>query len=563
MPPRNKAAAPVVAARAEAAVPAGFKPCTYGSHELIVDPKGWCGIPFDTNDDGFRSFRAFIVPRGKSTHVPNVPGHYALVGTKPEVLVAPLLVHFQPSTGRKPELLVTFVDYAMGNAELSGVSVEALDLPLKKSHNNYARHPNLSKMELVAGFSPVPVSTPYTVDLEPTLKVNKPWSTLKLSSQSDALAWIDKGLAQRISTLFQHAEAALEAHVQEVKKAGNERSATQQQGVFQAKLQRMREMIQAMPPQAYDARINSRFVLLEEADPNPEWMASPLRQSMTGGAAQLVRTRLGKSVAQPPAAASSSADTGAAPMLEAGRPSPMRRARGLVDDDELSSVSSSESEGQGEAAAALALPPQNSGLGKRARIATNHFVAGAAAGAAAGVKATASAKKQKRAPKAQRQLKQGATSKEEKAQKKAHENEQKRRQLELNKALGLKPNGEPYVRPGGAYNKHVLPHAGSEAVREAARAMTSADSVELQRLRGENSKLREELAEKDRRISTLELEAAKHTSELAGAEAKVHMSYTAKMEAQFHKGAAFASKIASGGVYEYTPVPMALNETPS
>ena len=55
------------------------------------------------------------------------------------------------------------------------------------------------------------------------------------------------------------------------------------------------------------------------------------------------------------------------------------------------------------------------------------------------------------------------------------------------------------------------------------------------------------------KILELEAAAAAHASDVKAAEAAVHMSYVPKMEAQFHKGAAFASQVASGGVYTYTP----------
>ena len=80
---------------------------------------------------------------------------------------------------------------------------------------------------------------------------------------------------------------------------------------------------------------------------------------------------------------------------------------------------------------------------------------------------------------------------------------------------------------------------------------TQLDAVTM---RDENSNLRaENWLRRKLKILELEAAAAAHASDVKAAEAAVHMSYVPKMEAQFHKGAAFASQVASGGVYTYTP----------
>ena len=533
----------------------GFKACKPGTHELLVDPKGWCSIPFNTDDDGFKSFRALIVPRGKTTHVPNVPGRYALFGSF-DVLVPPLLVHFDPATNRKAELVTSFLDFAMGNAELSGVAVETLELPLKMSHNKYRTAPNVTNLENVIGFSPVPKAPPYTVDLEPTLKANALFQRLQISTDIDVIKFIDTPLFERVARLFQHAGDKLEDHMTEIGKAGNGRAVQTQRGIFQARLEKLKESIGKLPPQAYDARLNTRITVFSKDTLRPEWMASPLRDAMNEGAAQLVRTRLQQAASQ------NSKESPAAPRRlptsplskdpiakeaptpnqggEAGVGTDKSRKRMQALQSPLAGLNDSPKEGlvgdDSEDSDADSHVPSPA---KRARTTTKHY----APQAAINLKKPAAKK-----PAA-------CESKEEAALKRAGEKAQRERMAEHNVALGLKADGTAYKR-GGAYHKKaggVL----SKAAAEQAKAAFEGSSAETTRFRTENSKLKHELAEVTASLkeaqSKLELKELLLQKEIFAAEAAVHMSYMAKMEAQFHKGAAFASQVSSGGVYTYKP----------
>ena len=70
----------------------------------------------------------------------------------------------------------------------------------------------------------------------------------------------------------------------------------------------------------------------------------------------------------------------------------------------------------------------------------------------------------------------------------------------------------------------------------------------------EVSKLRGDLAAEKKEVASLVREA----------KASVREECAQKMENQFMKGAAFASRVASGGVFEYTPSALgSATETPS
>ena len=529
----------------------GFKACTPGTHELIVDPKGWCSIPFDTSEDGFKSFRVLIVPRGKTTHVPGVPGRYALMGTY-QTIVAPVLVHFTEASGRKPELVTSFTDFAIGNDELSGVAANTLELPLKQGHNKYRASQNVTNLENVIGFSPVPNVAPYTVDLEPTFKANAIYSRLKILKPADVVKFIDTALAERVERLFKHAADELEQYLSDIAKAGS-RTAEIQRGLYQAKLTKLKELIGKLPPQAYDARLHTRFTVIGEDAARPEWMASPLRTTMQEGGAQLIRTRLQKAAAAaaeispprprrlPGTDAAQEAEAAAEEEAEEGEEEeatlPPHQARSTVASP-LQLVL--EDDGGEEAAGLVDDPPSVRAGKKRLRTTADRYAPPAPAAEkkakVAGGKAKAKA----------------ALSKEELTQQRESEKIQRERMREHNVALGLKADGTAWKR-GGAYQKHVLPKAKQEAAKVAFTGATAGANAERDRLLVENSKLRAELAVKAGRVQELEAQVKTHDAALTSARASVHMSYITKMEEQFHKGAAFASQVASGQIYTYTP----------
>ena len=77
--------------------------------DCVLDVRALCALPQESEEDGAMSFRALLLPKGKTLHVPGEPGCYATLGPWC-TQIALSLVHFVPVTGRKPELLLVFVD---------------------------------------------------------------------------------------------------------------------------------------------------------------------------------------------------------------------------------------------------------------------------------------------------------------------------------------------------------------------------------------------------------------------------------------------------------------------
>ena len=118
--------APVSAASAPEAAPAEAAAATEGEEdareiqhpfdpettEAVLDVRALCRLPLDADEDGVHAFRALLLHRGKTVHVPDEPGCYATAAPyKSQTAVA--IVHFHPSTKRENELLLSFVDYGM------------------------------------------------------------------------------------------------------------------------------------------------------------------------------------------------------------------------------------------------------------------------------------------------------------------------------------------------------------------------------------------------------------------------------------------------------------------
>ena len=144
---------------------------------------------------------------------------------------------------------------------------------------------------------------------------------------------------------------------------------------------------------------------------------------------------------------------------------------------------------------------------------------------------------------------------EARKRKKEADREAKIQQKALNVSMGLKPNGQPYKR--GPYNKDKLSKAEQASQQAAANADATAKARD--NMLGEITALKSKIAEKEREVLDKDKELAslraQHAGDIKLAIANVHLEYVGKMQAQFLKGAAFASKVSGGGVYEYNEPP--------
>ena len=80
-----------------------------------------CGLPKDSEIDGVDTFRAILMAKGKTAHVPAEPSSY--VTTAPwRTQLSLSLVHFVKETQRKMELLLSFTTFDKMSATATGVS---------------------------------------------------------------------------------------------------------------------------------------------------------------------------------------------------------------------------------------------------------------------------------------------------------------------------------------------------------------------------------------------------------------------------------------------------------
>ena len=276
-------------------MPEGFLPCTPGSQELVPDYKGLLSLPFDTETEGAKCVRFVLFAKGSVVHVPAATGRY--VTTKPyEVVNLPMMVHF---TGlRKPEVCVTVCDFGATNGELSGVSIESLALPLKKSNNKYNTQLNMTLVDQVIGFTPLAAGDA-TINISNTLKGISPFKQFAASTANGILNLIARPLHERIQKLKEHGMARIKLAVDAIAKSGDHTAAAQQQGLFAARLEKMVGAIQSFPPTSYDVRLRDRITVIEAdtlgkvtEDLGHDWLSSPLKKALVDGAgARVLRSR--------------------------------------------------------------------------------------------------------------------------------------------------------------------------------------------------------------------------------------------------------------------------------
>lgn len=262
------------------------------THEFVPDWAGMCSIPFDTESEGIRTFRALIVQRGKVLHVPERPGHYVVDG---EWTMQPALsiVHFVPTTGRAPELLLSFMDFTSVSSISSGLFVESLKLPLQIKKNVYQDTVKLTKVADVAGFSKIDAKqAPWSLHLSHALAKQLVFRAHRINNPSDMEAFCSLRLSERVDQLTEWSKIYLKEEVKQLQRQ-DARMAEKQRMQFEARLSKVVSQIQSIPPEAYDMPFEQRITRLADMDADlvSSTFKTPQRQSLSDGTAPLAMTR--------------------------------------------------------------------------------------------------------------------------------------------------------------------------------------------------------------------------------------------------------------------------------
>ena len=271
--------------------------------DLIIDFRSVCSLPFDPATEGTKALRALKFGKGKGIHAPNEPGKVFVCGEW-QLLTVLMKVYFAPATHREPEFLLTFVDYGFANPAMNGVSVETLSLPLLIKKGVYQDSTRLTRIEDVAGFTPInPGHAPWSITMKPALQKQNFFKTFKIYAPADVPKWLTtQKMDKRIETLAKRTRVAMVDAVKELDRQ-DPHQASKTKAVFEAKLDSILKCIDALPPSAYDARMATRVIqLVEDRDKelDPVWLTSPIHKGMREGNADFNRTRLHKGPDQAP-----------------------------------------------------------------------------------------------------------------------------------------------------------------------------------------------------------------------------------------------------------------------
>lgn len=234
-------------------------------HTLVVDLGGLCAIPYDAQSSAIESLRAFRFEKGRAMHGPQA-GTYAVAGTQ-ETLSTLMRVHFAPATKRKPELVISFADYAMASDTTTGIFVCSLALPLLKRKNVYENTIRYTNIDAIVGFSKINEgNAPWSIHLKPALqKLGGIHSTFKLFTSADVAGFIGKPLAERIPELKELARQSL-SHVLEGLRRQDKNLAEKQGAHFEAQLQSTVDFLLALPPASYDKPLKERIIEVTEGE---------------------------------------------------------------------------------------------------------------------------------------------------------------------------------------------------------------------------------------------------------------------------------------------------------
>ena len=252
----------------------------------VLDTRALCALPMDADEDGSMAFRAFLLPKGKTLHVPDEPGCYATLGPW-RTQIALALVHFVKATSRKPELLLAFVDHGMlSNGKASGLFVSSLQLPLQKKRNVFEETPRMTKITDVSGFTPIDTKQqPWSTLLAGALKRQPIYETVKVYSPADIVKRLAVPLSTRIQEMVKVTTAAIEKHVTALGRQ-DARAAQKLKGRLLAQLEKTNEFLQALPPKKYDRRTDERiFMISPENVGSVAWLKTPQRGELQSGSA--------------------------------------------------------------------------------------------------------------------------------------------------------------------------------------------------------------------------------------------------------------------------------------
>ena len=270
----------------EAVLPPKY-PFDVDTMDCVLDLRALCGLPEDPEEDGVVAFRALLLPKGKTLHVPGEPGCYATLGPW-RMQTALSLVHFVTATARKPELLLAFVDYGMlSNGASTGVFVMSLQLPLSKKRNLFEETPRFTKIADVAGFSTIDAKEqPWCTLLEPALKRQPLYEGNKLYSPADIPNHLRLPLATRIVGLLATARAGIATKVTALGRQ-DKRQAERVKAQLTAQLDKAHEWLLSLPPSKYDKRTEERIILVKPGvDDGVAWLTSPQRTQLQSGLAE-------------------------------------------------------------------------------------------------------------------------------------------------------------------------------------------------------------------------------------------------------------------------------------
>lgn len=233
-------------------------------HTLVVDLAGLCTIPFDAESSAIESLRALRFEKGKAIHGP-VSGEYAIAGSR-TVLSTLMLVHFRPSTQRKPELLLSFADYGMAASAATGIFVCSLPLPLLKKKGTYENNARYTSTKDISGFSSINEgAAPWSIHMKPALqKLGGVHASLKLFSSTHVGAYIGRPLSQRIKELESSALESLDLFLEGLRRQ-DKNLAEKQKAQFESQLQKTIDFLSALPPSNYDKSLDERVVQVDQA----------------------------------------------------------------------------------------------------------------------------------------------------------------------------------------------------------------------------------------------------------------------------------------------------------
>ena len=167
----------------------------------------------------------------------------------------------------------------MVSTTMTGVYVQALQLPLHKARNICEETPRYTSIKDVAGFTNINAKAqPWCALLKPTLQRQLMCDEMNVYCPLDIITM----MKARLKLVHKIAVDEIDQKVQDMARQ-DARAAQKAKARLESRLDANKKCFDELPPENYDRQLIQRIITSSETTDGAQWLNTPLRQTMRSG----------------------------------------------------------------------------------------------------------------------------------------------------------------------------------------------------------------------------------------------------------------------------------------